>query len=124
MPHLTKLDHFAIAVKDLPTSVSWYKRVLQLKELSNPGWGAEPVFLLAENNSGVAIFSKSTGSPLEPGAGLPHFAFAANRENYQLFKAHLDSENVQWEEKDHLISHSIYFRDPDDYKIEITTYEV
>lgn len=124
MPELTKLDHFAISVKDLNKSVDWYKSILKLKPLEDPGWGPEPIFLLAQNNSGVAIFSNHRGSPLEKNAGLPHFAFAADRKNYNEFKEHLSKNKIDWVEQNHNISESIYFRDPDDYKIEITTYDI
>ena len=124
MPELTKLDHFAVSVKDLDHSVKWYEDVLGLRRLSDPGWGPEPVFLLSSNDSGVAIFSSEQGSPLKPDAGLPHFAFATDKINYEHFKDHLNSMEIQWTEQDHIISTSIYFRDPDNYKLEITTYDI
>ena len=128
MFHITALDHIAIGVKDPAASIEWYERILGLKQLKVKEWGDFPVFMIAENNSGLAIFSRETGNPVEMPegrkGGLPHIAFRVTGKDFISAQEHLQVNGVDFEFQDHHIAHSIYFRDPDDYAIEITTYEL
>ena len=125
---ISKLDHTAIAVKDASVSVKWYERVLGLKKLTVDSWGPFPIFMISENNTGLAIFQNEQGNPVKmpqnKKSGLPHIAFEVDRENFESAQKHLQSQHVEFDWQDHDIAHSIYFRDPDDYCIELTTYEI
>jgi catechol-2,3-dioxygenase len=124
MLSVAKLDHVAIAVKDIEISTQWYKQTLGLQVLPNPGWGPQPIFLLAENKSGIALFESEAGNPLPKGSRLPHIAFDVTYSIFEAFQARFNDLSIDWNFQDHIISHSIYFRDPDDYLLEITTYDL
>ena len=128
MFRISTLDHIAIGVKNGAVSVEWYERVLGLKILREKEWGDFPVFMISDNNTGLAIFQNETGNPAkmptDRKSGLPHIAFRVSREDFIAAQAHLRSENIEFDFQDHHIAHSIYFRDPDDYCIELTTYEL
>ena len=101
-------------------SAQWYEKVLGLKRIQVEEWGPYPLFMLASNNTGLAIFPSKDGNPLKSDAKIPHFAFEVDKENFQAFQKHLTSLNINYDFQDHTIDHSIYFRDPDNYLIEIT----
>ena len=124
MLSVAKIDHVAIAVKDIKRSTKWYMETLGLEELPNPGWGPQPIFLLAENTSGMALFETNNGNPLPVDSRLPHFAFEVDAERFEAFQEHLTTLSIDWNIQNHIIAHSIYFRDPDHYLIEITTYDL
>jgi catechol 2,3-dioxygenase-like lactoylglutathione lyase family enzyme len=53
-----------------------------------------------------------------------HLAMRANRKNFLAAQEELKRRGIKFEFQDHEIAHSIYFRDPDDHQLEITTYEL
>ena len=55
---------------------------------------------------------------------LHPLALRANRKNFLAAQNELKRRNIHFEFQDHEISHSIYFRDPDGHKLEITTYQL
>ncbi len=121
---LDELDHVAITVRDIESSATWYQDVLGLKRLHEESWGDYPVFVWA-GASGLALFPKDTTvEQRSKGQNMNHFAFRANRENFEKARKELPERGIEFEFQDHKIAHSIYFRDPDGYKVEITTYEL
>ncbi len=126
--NITRLDHVAITVKNVETSVEWYEKVLNLKRFEVSQWGGIPVFMVAENNTGLAIFPSERGNlnPMPAGklSYTPHIAFAVSLSSFNDVKMELKGKEIEYVFQDHAISHSIYFRDPDDYCIEITTYDI
>ena len=124
MISIQKLDHIGITVKDLYKSVDWYSKVLGLEQWESPEWGEVPVFMLAKNKSGIALFPAAHDNPPSANKGAPHFAFQVDQKGFEDAKAHLSYLRVDWDFQDHDESHSIYFRDPDNYLLEITTYDI
>jgi catechol-2,3-dioxygenase len=53
-----------------------------------------------------------------------HLAMRANRRNFLAAQKELKKRGIEFEFSDHQISHSIYFRNPDGHRLEITTYEL
>lgn len=126
---LESLDHIAIAVRDVEASRRWYADVLGLERRHEDTWGEVPT-MMAAGSTMVALFPLSAeaedGAPAPAGgrSGLRHFAFRADRANFDRARAELERRGLEVEFEDHTIAHSIYFRDPDGLALEITTYEV
>lgn len=73
--------------------------------------------MLAENDTGLALFPSPKGN-----AKIPHFAFRVDKKEFFEFQNHLNKMVIPFTLQDHVVDHSIYFRDPDDYLIEITVH--
>jgi len=110
------LDHIALRVEDLTKSSEWYQTVLGLKEYKLEAWGDFPIFLLA-GKSGLALFPKRDGENPKP----DHFAFNIDYEEFKKAKDHLSDLEIAFEFQDHIYFHSIYFKDPDNHTVELTT---
>lgn len=127
MFQLERLDHVAISVRNVEHSTRWYEEVLGFKNLHPGLWDDVPVFV-GRDNTALALFPVKHGNAVRgAGPGAPrvlHFAFRATRQNFVEAQRHLRNRKIHFEFEDHKISHSIYFRDPDGHKIEITTYEL
>ena|SRR6266403_5527270 len=127
MFELEGLDHVALAVRDVERSTDWYVDVLGFERRYQGMWEGVPVFV-ARDKTAIALFPSGTdrGNPLisrRPG-GMLHFAMRASRENFVAAQHELKRRGIAFEFQDHEISRSIYFRDPDGYVVEITTYEL
>ena len=124
---LNFLDHIAITVRDLEASAKWYEEVLGLKKYQLSEWGQYPIFMLA-GKSGLALFPVKTPAnnhttPI-PQVTMKHFAFNADRENFETAKQKLNLLSISFQYQDHIFFDSIYFYDPDGYLVEITTLKV
>ena len=118
------LDHVAIAAKDVARSLDWYRDVLGLERRHADVWGDMPVMMCAGNTC-IAIFPLTDDhSAATKGPRLLHVAFRTNRETFEQAQKDLKALGIVFEFQDHEIAHSIYFRDPDGYKLEITTYDL
>ena len=118
------LDHVAIYVEDMERSIKWYHRVLGLKKYQLKAWGPFPVFMLA-GKSGLAIFPARMNDPKLPensrNVSIEHYAFNVSNEDFIKAQAHFQSLNETFEFQDHHYFHSIYLKDPDGHKVELTT---
>ncbi len=126
MFEIEALDHVALAVSDVEKSAHWYCDVLGFKPEHEGMWGGIPVFV-AKGDAAIALFpigdARSTSSSAG-GARVLHFAMRANRKNFLAAQEELKRRGIEFDFEDHGVAHSIYFRDPDGHKIEITTYEL
>ncbi len=127
MPELEGIDHVALAVRDVPSSVRWYQEVLGLERLHEEAWGDYPA-VVGIGGTAIALFPVQ-GSDPKPGPdrdvlAMRHVAFRANGENFARAQRELTDGGVEFEFQDHGIAHSIYFHDPDGHEIEITTYDL
>ena len=124
--NLEGLDHVAISVSDMERSVHWYVEVLGLERQHTDVWDGVPQFV-GKGATGIAIFPArdAAAGPAKPArVGLRHFALRADRANFLQAQQELRARGIDFEFEDHQIAHSIYFRDPDGFDLEITTYEV
>ncbi len=134
---LEGIDHVALSVRDVERSAQWYIDVLGFERKHQDVWGGIPTFI-AKGSTAIALFpinatAESTtlgavASAKVASAPAPirmlHLAFRAGRENFRAAQEELKHRGIKFEFKDHEISHSIYFSDPDGHKLEITTYEI
>ena len=120
------IDHVALTVRDVVRSIAWYRDTLGL-ERRHEVWGDHPAMMFA-GNTALALFP-ATGRVAEAPdsratAIMRHLAFRVDRLNFERAQERLRGLGVEFSFEDHSISHSIYFRDPDGYELELTTYEV
>jgi catechol 2,3-dioxygenase-like lactoylglutathione lyase family enzyme len=124
---LEGVDHVALSVRDIESSVKWYVEVLGFERVHEGMWNGVPTFI-GKGNSGIALFPASLNvksrSSSRRDIRMLHLAFRANRENFLTAQRELQERGIKFEFQDHEISHSIYFRDPDGHQLEITTYEL
>lgn len=119
------IDHVAMSVRDLERSAQWYIEVLGFERLHEGIWDGVPVFI-GKGTTALALFPARDGSGSGPPAEIRmlHLALRANRQNFLAAQKELKDRGIKFEFQDHEISHSIYFRDPDGHRLEITTYEL
>ena len=127
MFQLEGIDHVALAVSDTERSAQWYMEVLGFERKHDEVWKADPIFL-AKGTTGIALFQAEDGATLVSSKpnhlGMTHFAFRAHRGEFLSAQSELKKRGINFEFRDHKISHSIYFSDPDGIRLEITTYQV
>ena len=127
MFEIDALDHVALSVRDVAHSAEWYIDVLGFRRLHKEMWNGIPAFV-GNGDAAIALFPASEevrSASVDPATlRVLHFAFRANRKNFLRAQDELKKRAISFEFQDHQISHSIYFRDPDGHKIEITTYEL
>ena len=124
---LEGIDHVALAVRDVEKAAKWYGDVLGFERRYEGMWNSIPTFI-GKGATAIALFPirDRDSRPAVPAAGIGmlHLAFRADRKNFLIAQDELKRRGIAFEFQDHEISHSIYFRDPDDHKLEITTYEL
>ena len=113
------MDHVAIRVRDPEVSARWYTDVLGLTRFQPEEWKPVPIMVLA-GRSGIALFA--AGDNPTPGncKESMHIAFRADLQDLAKFRGRLEESGVEVSFEDHKYFHSIYFRDPDGYRLEIT----
>jgi catechol 2,3-dioxygenase-like lactoylglutathione lyase family enzyme len=126
---LEGIDHVALAVPDVERSAEWYIDVLGFERLYPGLWNGVPVFI-GKGTTALALFPRRSRQDLAPHQGqanetdMLHLALRADRKNFLAAQEDLKRRGIKFEFQDHEISHSIYFRNPDGHRLEITTYEL
>jgi len=118
-----QIDHVAINVADLKRSGEWYAEVLGLERRFADAWGEVPTMMCAGETC-VALFPAEAGAEPDARAGIQHFAFRVDGENFRHAQDSLRERRIDFRFADHGASHSVYISDPDGHQIEITTYEI
>jgi len=126
------LDHVAIAVRDMARAKAFYEQVLGLKETFPGHWDGVPVLMLSDEpgrGTGVALYPEHADEVSPDGHVAPpdedrHFAFRVPIEQFENVCNHLKQHGLMHEVRNHNVSVSVYFEDPDDNRIEITAYRV
>ena len=122
---LEGIDHVALSVRDIARAAQWYIDVLGFERRYADVWDEVPTFI-GRGNTAIALFPAKPESASEVGAEIRmlHLAFRADRKNFQAAQEELQRRKIPFDFQDHEVAQSIYFRDPDGHKLEITTYEV
>jgi catechol 2,3-dioxygenase-like lactoylglutathione lyase family enzyme len=120
------IDHVAMSVSDVERAAQWYIDVLGFKRLHEGMWGGVPVFI-GRGTTALALFpirANERSISDRGGIRMLHLAMRANRKNFLAAQEELKQRGIRFEFQDHEVAHSIYFRDPDGHRLEITTYEL
>jgi catechol 2,3-dioxygenase-like lactoylglutathione lyase family enzyme len=124
------IDHIALAVPDIERSAEWYCEVLGFERLYPGMWNGVPVFI-GKGTTAIALFplQRPADVPVSPegqrnDVDMLHLAMRADRRNFFAAQENLRKRGITFQFQDHEISHSIYFRNPDGHRLEITTYEL
>lgn len=124
---LEGIDHVALSVTDVERSAKWYIEVLGFERRYQDVWKGIPVFI-GKGTTAIALFLAEANHPPvgggDTGPRMLHLAFRASRQDFKTAQEELRRHGVPFQFEDHEISHSIYFRDPDGHKLEITTYDL
>jgi catechol 2,3-dioxygenase-like lactoylglutathione lyase family enzyme len=124
---IARIDHVALTVRDVARSISWYRDVLGLVRKHEEVWGDCPAMMFA-GDTALALFPAIGAVADSPDHGstaiMRHLAFRVDRPNFLKAQESLRARKIEFTFEDHSISHSIYFRDPDGYELELTTYEL
>jgi catechol 2,3-dioxygenase-like lactoylglutathione lyase family enzyme len=135
---LEGIDHVALSVRDVECAAQWYIDVLGFERRYEGMWDGIPVFI-GKGTTSIALFlvrsnERASSAKAATAAGstssargevkMLHLALRANRKNFLAAQEELKQRGIKFEFQDHEISHSIYFRDPDGHKLEITTYDL
>jgi catechol 2,3-dioxygenase-like lactoylglutathione lyase family enzyme len=120
------IDHVAMSVSDVERAAQWYIEVLGFKRLHEGMWDGVPVFI-GRGTTALALFpirANERSISDRGGIRMLHLAMRANRKNFLAAQEELKQRGIRFEFQDHEVAHSIYFRDPDGHRLEITTYEL
>ena len=130
MFELEGIDHVALAVPNIEQSAAWFIDVLGFERLYPGLWNGVPVFI-GKGTTALALFPRreSQASPSTPQGqakevDMLHLAMRADRKNFLAAQEELKNRGITFEFQNHEISHSIYFRNPDGLRLEITTYQL
>jgi len=119
MPSLQKIDHIHLYADDRLALESWYQRVLGFQRVPELEIWMRDGGPLTIHNGGVHL------ALFEPGGRVSTtIALAVDRENYHQWLTTLREHGVSFNDVDHDLSWSIYFKDPAGNPFEITTYDV
>ncbi len=117
MSKIEFLDHVAIRVANPEASAEWYCRIMGLTRWQPEEWKPYPIMVMA-GNSGVALFSDQ-GNP-QPDHVKKAFHVAFRGTSIEAMREVLEAESIAYTEEDHVYFRSIYFEDPDGYRMEVT----
>ena len=119
LPSKTHVGTVHLLVSDLPRSLAYYEQVLGLRPLAVENQRA--VLGSHDQRPLVELQTRAGVAPARRGAfGLYHFAILLpDRPALGRFAAHIASLGIRVGMADHLVSESLYLRDPDDLGIEV-----
>ena len=121
---LQGIDHVAIAVPDIAKTVAWYCEVLGFERRHADAWNGIPAFI-GTGSTALALFpAQGRKQSADHNGPMLHLAFRADRAGFVRAQEELQKRGISFHFEDHGVAHSIYFRDLNDLRLEITTYEI
>ena len=104
--------------------MAWYVSTLGFERVFAEHWSGAPIFLRL-GSTFIALFPRRGAEDTAAENAISHLALrAGNYGDFQSAQNELQARGVPFEFENHEVSHSIYFRDPDGFQLEITTYDV
>ena len=120
---LEGIDHVAFAVPDVERTVAWYPEVLGFERRFAGAWDGVPAFI-GKGTTALALFPRKAASAGKQDGPFLHLALRADRTEFVRAQGELKKRAIEFDFEDHGIAHSIYFRDLNGLRLEITTYEL
>jgi catechol 2,3-dioxygenase-like lactoylglutathione lyase family enzyme len=124
MMRLEQIDHVALRCASLEASKKRYESTLGFEHVFQEQWSGVPI-MLRLGSTFIALFPQKGTEQASTDCRAWHLAIrAATYADFRSAQADLQLRGVPFQFQDHEISHSIYFTDPDEFLLEITTYDV
>lgn len=121
---LEQIDHVAVRCASPEATMEWYVSTLGFERVFTEQWSDVPIFLRL-GSTFIALFPQRNADDRAAENAISHLAFrAASYADFQSAQAELKTRGISFEFQDHEVSHSIYFRDPNGFQLEITTYDL
>ena len=113
---ITGVNHYTLAVSDLDRSFNFYKDILGLKPLCK--WSKGAYFLVGDF---WFCLNLDTNRKSEPDTHYTHFAFTVAQNDFEGMVTKLKNSRVIEFKENTSPGDSLYFFDPDGYRLEIHT---
>lgn len=124
MMRLEQIDHIALRCASLEVTKDWYVKTLGFEHVFPGLWSGVPI-VLRLGSTYLTLFPQKENQPSPAGGQAWHLALrAATYADFQSAQGELQAHGVSFQFRDHEIAHSLYLFDPDNFLIEITTYDV
>jgi catechol 2,3-dioxygenase-like lactoylglutathione lyase family enzyme len=121
---LEQIDHVALHCASPEATMAWYVNTLGFERVFADKWSGIPIFLRL-GSTFIALFPERNGEQRSKDDRVSHLAFRAQTyADFRSAQSELHARDISFQFEDHEISHSIYFRDPDGFQLEITTYDI
>ena len=121
---LEQIDHVALRSASPEATMAWYVNTLGFERVFAEHWSGVPIFLRL-GSTFIALFPPRGADDRVAENAMSHLAFrASSYADFQSAQTELQARGISFEFQDHEVSHSIYFRDPDGFQLEITTYDL
>jgi catechol 2,3-dioxygenase-like lactoylglutathione lyase family enzyme len=121
---LEQIDHVALRCASPEATMGWYVSTLGFERVFGEHWSGVPIFLRL-GSTFIALFPRRDADDRVAENSISHLAFrAATYADFQFAQIELQRRGIAFKFQDHEVSHSIYFRDPDGFQLEITTYDL
>jgi catechol 2,3-dioxygenase-like lactoylglutathione lyase family enzyme len=124
MMHLEQIDHIALRCASPEATMAWYVRILGFEHVFPGQWSGVPIVLRLGPTYITLFPQKGNEQPSADGRAWHLALRAATYSDFRSAQAELQARGISFQFRDHEIAHSIYFFDPDDFLLEITTYDV
>jgi catechol 2,3-dioxygenase-like lactoylglutathione lyase family enzyme len=122
--NLEQIDHLALRCASPEATKDWYVSMLGFEHVYPDHGGGVPIFIRL-GSTFLTLFPQKKNDPPASNGQAWHLALrAATYADFQSAQTELQSKSIAFQFRDHEISHSAYFSDPDGFLLEITTYDL
>jgi catechol 2,3-dioxygenase-like lactoylglutathione lyase family enzyme len=124
MMRLEQIDHLALRCASPEATRTWYVDTLGFEHVYPGQWSGIPI-MLRLGSTFLTLFPQKENQPPTANGQAWHLALrAATYADFRSAQAELQTRGVPFQFREHEISHSLYFSDPDGFLLEITTYDL
>lgn len=116
---IAEIDHIHLYVEDIAQAEQWYNAVLGFSRDVSLGFWAEQggPRVIRNNRASLSLFLRTTQPPGHT------IAFSVAAPAFSTLIPVLRENSIPFSISDHEVSMSVYFNDPSENKIEVTSYD-